>query len=82
MNVDAYLESYVNAEHEAEASGDFDNTFAFGVTPSVSGLQIDWAISGDAPQSVPETGGLPLAAIALLCLFSLHRFYGANHHQS
>ncbi len=71
-DLSASMASYVNADHEAEAWADFDNTFAFSMTPGVNGVQSNWAIPGNTP-TVPDSGGFSLMGIALLALAGLNR---------
>ncbi|NLF31039.1 MAG: PEP-CTERM sorting domain-containing protein [Planctomycetes bacterium] len=61
LDVSAYLETYVNANHDAQASADFYNTFAFAVDPTVQGVQIGWEVT-------PEPAGLTLLGLGGLAL--------------
>lgn len=59
LDFDATLDLYVNANNDAIAWADFNNTFAFDVSSSVNGLNLDWEV-------VPEP-----ATMMLLCLGGL-----------
>lgn len=63
LDFEADLYLYVDAANDAEISANFDNTFAFDVTPddSVSGLDLSW-------QTVPEPATLLLLALGALAL--------------
>ncbi len=75
LDVEAFLNTYVNANNEGEALADFDNTFAFGVTPTTNGLLVDWETG---PQPVPLPGGLLLLGSGLLSLFGPLRTWVRN----
>jgi hypothetical protein len=59
LDFDANLALYVNANNDANAWADFNNTFGFNVTSSVDGLNLTWEV-------VPEP-----ATMLLLCVGGL-----------
>ncbi|RJX28620.1 MAG: PEP-CTERM sorting domain-containing protein [Desulfurivibrio sp.] len=70
LDIEAYIYTYVNANHDAEAWADFANTFGFEVNPTVEGAQIAWGVDS---QPVPLPGALPLLGSGLLGLLGLRR---------
>lgn len=73
LDLDAFLDVYVNANHDGKAWADFANSLAFGVTPTIAGTQIDWEIGSPQTQPVPLPGALPLLGSGLLGLIGLRR---------
>lgn len=61
LDFDADMYLYINANNDAMTWADFNNTFAFDVTSTVDGLNLNWEV-------VPEPASLSLLAMGGLAL--------------
>lgn len=82
LDIESYLEAYVDANNDAESFADFDKTLAFGLTPT-NGVVLGWEIGNPVPpaenavppgpEAVPEPSSMLLVGAGLVSLLGLHR---------